>query len=219
MASALLLGGVLCLRRGQALPAALLLTFAVLTRETTAVVPIGIAIAWAWLAVRRPGRPPVGGLVTSLVPLAAAGAWQLHLLRAWGHLGLESSSENNLRLPFAGLLSQRAAFAPTSGAGLFRLVCLGLVVLMVTVGLLVLRRSQASLHEKVALVLATVVLTLLSGYVWAGATSFMRAGTEAYLLAVLVIMHDRRWPMAALLGPPVVGVWALSAAAVLAKAP
>ena len=66
--------------------------------------------------------------------------------------------------------------------------------------------------------LATVVLTVLSGYIWAGATSFMRAGTEAYLLASLVIMSARHWRMVSLLCLPVVGVWALSAASVVYKA-
>jgi hypothetical protein len=219
VASALLLSGLLCVRRGRALAAALLLVFAVLTRETTAVGPAGIVAAWAWLAVwRRPERPPLGGLLAGLVPLVAAGAWQLYLLGAWGRLGLESASENNLRSPFMGLLAERAAFAPTSAAGLLRLASLGLVVLVLALGLSALGRSVAPLHEKVALVLATVLLTLLSAYICAGATSFMRACTEAYLLAGLVVVGDPRWRRARLLASPVAAVWALSAVAVLIKA-
>jgi len=46
----------------------------------------------------------------------------------------------------------------------------------------------------------------------------MRAGTEAYLLASLVIMGAHRWRMVWLLCLPVVGVGALTAASVVAKA-
>jgi hypothetical protein len=219
MASALLLGGILCLRRGRPLSAALLLALAVLTRETTLVVPIGMAVTFAWQAFRRQSKSiPAGGFLACLVPLMAATAWQTYLHHVWGHFSVESGSENNLRLPFVGLFSQRTAFSPASGAGLFRLVSLGLIVLIITISLFVLRRSSSPLHEKVALVLAIVIVTLLSGFIWAGATSFMRACTEAYLLATLMILSDRRSRMVPLLCPPVVGVWALSAASVVVKA-
>ncbi len=49
VASAFLLGGLLALRHRRWVPGALLLTAAVLTRDTTAVVPFGVAIAGAWL--------------------------------------------------------------------------------------------------------------------------------------------------------------------------
>jgi hypothetical protein len=220
LASTFMLGGILCLRRRQRLAAALLWSLAVLTRETTAVVPIAMALTWAWQAFSpRPGRrAPVGDLLASLIPLLVAAAWQIYLHHAWGHFGPESSSKNLLRFPLAGIISQRNAFSPASGAGLFRLLSLGLIVLMVTVGLLVIRRSSAPLHEKVALVLGTVVLTVLSGAIWAGATGFMRAATEAYLLAGLVVMSTHRWRMVWLLYLPVVGVGALTAASVVAKA-
>jgi hypothetical protein len=220
LASTFMLGGILCLRRRQLLAAALLWSLAILTRETTAVVPIAMALTWTWQAFRRRSdrSAPVADLLAFLIPLVVAAAWQVYLERAWGHFGLESSTENHLRFPLAGIISQRSAFSPASGAGLFRLVSLGLIVLMITLGLLALRRSSVPLHEKVALVLATVVVAILSGYVWAGATSFMRACTEAYLLASLVIMSTRHWRMVSLLCLPVVGVWALSAASVVYKA-
>lgn len=49
VASAFLLGGLLALRRRRWVPGALLFCAAVLTRDTTAVVPFGVAIAGAWL--------------------------------------------------------------------------------------------------------------------------------------------------------------------------
>jgi hypothetical protein len=220
VASTFMLGGILCLRHRQRLAAALLWSLAVLTRETTAVVPIAIALTWAWQAFRRrPGRrAPVGDLIASLIPLVVAAAWQVYLHHAWGNFGPESSSKELLGFPLAGIISQRDAFSPTSGVGLFRLLSLGLIMLMITVGLLVLRRSSAPLHEKVALVLGTVVLTVLSGAIWAGATGFMRAGTEVYLLAGLVVMSAHRLRMVWLLCLPVVVVGALTAASVVDKA-
>ncbi|MBX3285061.1 MAG: hypothetical protein KF703_06935 [Actinobacteria bacterium] len=62
VASAFVLGGLLALRHRRWAPAAALMVAAVLTRDTTAVVPFGAAAAgaWAWWADRRSAEGPTG---------------------------------------------------------------------------------------------------------------------------------------------------------------
>jgi hypothetical protein len=59
VASTFLLGGLLAIRHHRWIPSAALLTAAVLTRDTTAVVPAGLALAgaWTWWSVRAHGPP------------------------------------------------------------------------------------------------------------------------------------------------------------------
>lgn len=57
VASAFLLGGLLALRHRRWLVAAIALTAAVLTRDTTAVAPVGVAVAGAWTWWRLAHRP------------------------------------------------------------------------------------------------------------------------------------------------------------------
>lgn len=65
VASAFVLGGLLAVRRRRWLPAAALLSAAVLTRDTTAVVPFGVALtgAWQWAAAGAPAIDRVPMLV------------------------------------------------------------------------------------------------------------------------------------------------------------
>ena len=51
--------------------------------------------------------------------------------------------------------------------------------------------STARRHEKVALILAVLLMPLFAGVIWTGATSFMRASTEAFVLAVVVLLGAR----------------------------
>jgi hypothetical protein len=113
-----------------------------------------------------------------------------------------------VRWPFAGFVDQLDRFVPpTTGAALFRGLSLALVVAMVAVALARWPRS-APRHERIALAVALCVVPLLSGYIWAGATSFMRALTEVTVLAALLVLsapavpRDRggRWLLLATLG-------------------
>lgn len=74
VASAFLLSGLLALRHRRWVPGALLLTAAVLTRDTTAVVPFGVAAtgAWLWWSGRR-SAPPVPEQTASAAVVPSGG--------------------------------------------------------------------------------------------------------------------------------------------------
>ena len=120
LAAALLLAGILALDRQRPVLAAATLTLAGLTRESTLVLPLALAVLWTVDAIRYrsivavpPGRPawPASAAsersrvqaVTFAVPLGVALAWQLVLWRTWGVAPLvKDLSGWACRLPASG---------------------------------------------------------------------------------------------------------------------
>lgn len=206
VASAFVLAGLLAARKRRASIATAALIAAVLTRDTTAVVPFGFAIAGAWSmlglgAVERagsdvglsPGRVPapmsgVRALATGAVPLAVFVVWQLVQRSRFGSLPLTSSGDNNLSGPLVGFAQEVGRLLPPgSGEEAFRLLfALGLVGLLVLGAWCVC--SRAPRPERVAWVAAAGVVVLLSKVLWVGATAFMRAGTELGLMTTVVVL-------------------------------
>jgi hypothetical protein len=199
LAAALLLAGVLALDHRRPVLAAATLTLAGLTRESTLVLPVALAILWTVEAIRRRtagaagDRSPVQA-VTFAVPLGVVLAWQLVLWRAWGVAPLAQGSQR-LGLPFAGI------WEFTRGAmqfGAFPLVVqFAELVFVVAAAVAVawsLPRSSAPAHEKLAWALGLGVVVLLSRSVWVEDWAFLRALAEPYLLGTLVLLGrpDRR---------------------------
>jgi hypothetical protein len=192
VAAALLLVGILALDRQRPVVAAAALTLAGLTRESTLVVPLALAVLSTVGAVRHE-RAGVRA-VTFAVPLGVALAWQLLLWRTWGVAPLVQGSER-LGPPFAGIWQfTRGAFQ----FGAFSLVVrLAELVFVVAAALAVawsLPRSRALAHEKLAWALGLGVAVLLSRSVWIEDWAFLRALVEPYLLGTLVLLGrpDRR---------------------------
>ncbi|MCB0978089.1 MAG: hypothetical protein KDB02_11585 [Acidimicrobiales bacterium] len=236
VASAFVLAGLLAARKRQGLGAAAALTAAVLTRDTTAVVPFGFAIAGAWsmfgrAAVERagsdvgrsPGREPgpmsgVRALATGAVPLAVFVIWQLVQRSRFGSLPLTSSGDNNLSGPLVGFVQEVGKLVPPgSGEEGFRLLfALGLVGVLV-LGAWCFRRSQVPPPERVAWVAAAGVVVLLSEVLWAGATAFMRAGTELGLMTTVVLLGTEIRLPRRLLAVGFTAGWLLTAVAQVTK--
>ncbi len=184
-AVALLALGMLAARRSRWLPAAAFWSGAVLTRETAAVLPLAAAAVLAVDVLRR--RTLDRGLALAAGgPLLVLLVWQLSLGQVFGELPVLSSGEKNIGLPLQGLLESAGKFAPTSTDGLFRLISLAGLLALLGIALACVRQSAATRVEKTALVLAAAVLSTLSPFVWAGATSFMRAAAELGLLVTVV---------------------------------
>ncbi|MBX3313212.1 MAG: hypothetical protein KF906_02740 [Actinobacteria bacterium] len=216
VAGAFVLGGLLAARRLRWPLAALALTAAVLTRDTTAVVAFGFAVAGGWTLVRD--RRPTGPLLVGAVPLAAFAGWQLLQRARFGALPLTSSGDNNLSAPFGGLVDNlRDLLPPDGGEAAFRLLfCVGLLAL-IALGAWCWPSSTAPLSERLGWVAAAGVVVLLNAYLWSGATAFMRASTEVGLLTTaLVLATDRAWARR-LLAAGLAAGWVLTAIAQLSK--
>ena len=167
--TAFLAGAVLAIQRRHIAMAAVLASSAVLTRETTAILPIVLLVAAGW-QMRRRDRPSRRAGTTALaiagiVPLAALGAWQLWLRWSWHALPLTTSADKNVRFPFQGLVdSVDKIFPPSSGAVLFRDVSLGFLIVVIGLGCVALRRSAAPLYIRTGFTLGALLLALLSSF-------------------------------------------------------
>jgi len=203
-AAAFMLAGLLYLRRSQSTAAAMALTAAVLTRETTAVVPIGLGIAWITGGVlvrrakkdRRPAREFLG-------PLGVLAAWQILLTVWWGQVPF-TSNKNATTGPFVGLARQvRAVLTHATANSVTQLIEIAFIASVAIAAIVVLRSESVLSHERWALVAALVSSTLLSASVWTDHAHFLRALTEVYLLGTLVLVAA--WPKR-----PVALMWAAS---------
>jgi hypothetical protein len=216
LAGALLLTGLYAGRRQRWAPAAVLLSLAVLARDTTVAIPAGLAGGGAYLLLRRrPGG--LGPLLTGITGLLVYAGWQVVQrvrFQAWPFV---QSRKNNLSGPFVGLAKELSKDVPPhGGAAAFRLVSLVFLLAVIVVGALAMRATTIPLVERIAWIPAVVVVLTLNAFLWSGATAFMRAGTEGYLLSVLVILGNRA-RYALYVAAPVLILWALTVGSQLAK--
>jgi hypothetical protein len=213
--AAFVLAGLHLLGEQRFIAAAVALTGAVLAKETGLIVPLGWGLAWAWtwMRARRAtppiSRPPLSAAVPAALPVAVFAGWQLALRQRFGVLPMSASSENNTRWPLTGFAEVSDRLIGTSGEDVFRALSLALVVGLAIVAGLAWRRSQIDPGVKLAWMAAVVLMLLISEHVYAGATSFMRAGTESGLLGVAMVLGARPHRHA-FIGPAAVALTALT---------
>lgn len=222
VAMAFALAGLLQLRRRKPVGAAVLLTAAVLTRDTTFVIALGVLAGGLW-SLRPNSEFRVGGRAAVRAgswPVAAFVVWQEVQRARFGAFPLTSSGDNNLALPLTGLFDQlQASFPPGGGEEAFRLLNIAvLLALLVVAGWAA--RTDERQHlgaEQVAWLGAVAVVVLLNPYLWSGATAFMRAATEAGVLSILLLLRSGRVRALAWASAGLGGLWLLTAAAQVAK--
>ena len=216
LAGALVLGGLYAGRLQKWPLAGALLIAAVLARDTTAAIPAGLALGgFIQLVRRRAGS--WGPLLAGGSAVAVFAGWQLLQrvrFHAWPFV---QSRKNNLSGPFAGLAKELSHdLPPHGGAAAFRLLSLVILLGVVVIAGLALRGSSIPFEERVAWVPSVIVVITLNAFLWSGATAFMRAGTEAYLMSALVILGSRP-RFATFVAPPVAGLWLLTVGSQLGK--
>jgi hypothetical protein len=192
VATACVLAGLLALRKARYSAAAIALVLAVLSRETTVLVPIGVLLAWMWDRWRNapiPQRMADARAVTcALIALGAFVLWQGWLWHVWGTVPVTASTEENVRVPLEGLARSLPAFVPSDARSLFRSAS---ALLLVGIGILTTYRwrdSHAPLSERLAFLLAVAVLLMQSEHSWPDAASFLRVGTEYWVLGILTLL-------------------------------
>jgi hypothetical protein len=216
LAGALVLASLYAGRRQKWPIAAALLILAVLARDTTAAIPAGLALGGLIQLLRRRAGS-WGPLIAGGSAVAVFAGWQvLQRVRfhAWPFV---QSRKNNLSGPFAGLAKELGHdLPPHGGAAAFRLLSLVILLGVVVIAGLTLRGSSIPFAERVAWVPAVLVVITLNAFLWSGATAFMRAGSEAYLMSALIILGSPR-RFATLVAPPVAGLWLLTVGSQLGK--
>jgi hypothetical protein len=190
IAGVFLVGTLLAARAGRRFTAACLATLAILSRETTIVVPAAL-FACAIFALRRErSRARVLDAAAHAAPLAIAVAWQLALRSHWGHFPSEET-RGTLSPPLVGL----ARFFGDAIAHLYVLDMLQ-VALILAFGVAVawsMKGSSARPHEKLAWVGYAVLLTLLRREsFWDDMCHYLRAVTEYFVLGSFVLLSPPR---------------------------
>lgn len=183
VAAAGLVAGLVLWRRNRAWAAAGAFTVAVLARETTALVPLALALV-AVVGKRR--MPPVA----AWVPLAAAALWQLFLWSRWGTTGPGASGDARPSAPLRGLVwGLRYQLRTEDWTGL--ILALALVAAVGVGAVLALRPGRAGSAERLAFAGAALVLLSASRFVWVYDPGFLRAGTEMWILAAVLVLGHR----------------------------
>lgn len=198
--AAFVLAGLHLLCEKRFVVAGLALVGAVLAKETGLILPLGCGLAWAWARMAAtqnkrtpPGEtPPLRAAVPAALPAVVFVGWQLFLRSRFGATPMSANADNNIRWPLAGFAEVADRFMPTSAANLFRSLSLAVLLLVVVAASMAWQHSRTDLGVRLAWIGAVVLLLVISEYVYAGATAFMRAGTESYVLGVAVILGAER---------------------------
>jgi hypothetical protein len=218
LADALMLGGLLALRRDRRVLACALVTCAVVTDETILVLPVALAAArlWTLLGGRR-SRPPsplrlssvaelASGLrgvlsrvrVTDLAWLVPGCAWLAlqaieHVAAAW-QTGASADVSRNLGLPFQGMeWGLRADFRGMSWTHLgmydINLIEVASLGAIVLAGFCVLRSTTAPPWERLAFGgFVLVEMVLATWQFWGSTFGDGRAYVDCYLLAIVLLL-------------------------------
>ena len=191
-----LLAGIFALRRRRPVLAGLLLTAAVLTRETTLVFVAAVALTSLANLSRRARPEPAAGAdphrvraqAAWVLPVVAFAAWQGAVRAAYGHTAATADTANNLSRPFVAMAKAVAHNASHLGSRASQYFMLELVVLaIVTVmAATVARRSRAPLAERLAWLGTLVLVVCLSSTVWTG-TAHFRSFDQLYVLGALIL--------------------------------
>jgi hypothetical protein len=185
---------------------AVLMGLAVLARETAVVLAVALLAAWVWDRLRNPaiGRTPAL-LLVGAAGVACYVVVQITLGLRWGILPTLAGA-GNLALPFSGPLH----YLSTVGR-LGWLECAWFVAL---VGVALLSR-RAPTHIRFGIVAYVLMLSSLSSMVWDGDAAWLRAASEASLLAWLCLFHAGGRPLVSMFLAsialwPAVARWAIT---------
>ncbi len=200
VASCMLVGGLVALRRRHPVVAGIVLASAVLTLETTLDIVIALGLVAAWQILRRKRRPGAFDLAWVLPGLAFVG-WQLTGWTVTGVLPMRADTGDNLAAPAVNMVGAVVHYltrmsSPTSLLWLGELFVLAVVTLFAAWSLL---RSRVPAWEKTAWVVAFVVALSLARGIWYGHADF-RAFEDLYVLSAIILIGSRHrlWIPAAL---------------------
>jgi hypothetical protein len=190
VAAAFMLAGVLAYRRRNPVIAGLLLAYGALTRETVMLVVAAIAIVRIITIARREARPGRADLAW-VAPTVVFAGWQVVVSTVTGSFALSADTSSNSGRPF--VTAAHAVSTNISHISIHALaidawvVEIAALVVIVGVAAASLRSTTLPVHERLAFVLFTGGLFLLSPSIWNGVAD-LRSFDDAYLFAILILL-------------------------------
>jgi len=201
VAAVAILASALALRRGHPVACGLLLSLAVITRETALLLAIALALAdgisrgGAWrkrrtatsLCTDDEAARPTRHVLAWALPFICFASWQLLLFARYGVFALGSERTNG-SLPGSAVVAAIARWvhSPTGPTTIFLLVSITLgfaVIACIAVG------RRAAPAAVIALLLATVLAVSLSTRVWNDDLSEVRTLYDVHVYGVLVLLQ------------------------------
>jgi hypothetical protein len=182
-----LLGILFALRKSWNL-AALSFIGSMLSRETTLLIPIGIAAAWGAGHVLRQLDAPRRAR-EFLAPGAAYVVWQVVLRSWWGAWPLAGGSAVDVAAPLTGLIVAARGWPETDGTqAAYQIILVVAMVAFVASVFVVVRRSTVPNFALIAFGAGTVLALLYSKAIWLHHWGFLRAFTETFLLGAIILL-------------------------------
>lgn len=190
------MGAIWAVASRRNVPAAIMLTCAVLTRETTLL--LAFALVAGWLVERLFQRERRIAFVTFALPIAVYALWQVFLALRWGVTPLRSGAPD-IAIPFM----EFARFFAASAARRFhqqRLYfteSLFLAAVVMTV-VLIWRRTRTEVPWRFAWLGYLAVFSLLPRTIWLEDFGFLRIFADLFLVSAALIIPSTppaRWFM------------------------
>ena len=194
LADACMLAGLLAYRRSRYVLAAAAIAYAVVTNEPILALPIAIAITRLYAMYRRKARPGTADLAWVLPGAAYVVLQGLEKVLVRGKSGGASDVTQNFYYPFDAMFRgvyEDVARMSWTHLGLYDINLLEFLTLaaFVVAGFLVLRRTTAPAHERVAFVLFVLgEMVLASSQFWGSVFGDGRTYIDAYLFAVIMLL-------------------------------
>jgi hypothetical protein len=163
-----------------------LLTYAVLTRETALTIAIALAIAYV---IRRTRIAPI----TFALPIGVYAAWQLILAAQWGVLPLRAGVPATAR-PFSEYVRFFAAALPRHDhlQRIYFAECVFLGVIVATAVAAALR-SRVGIEWRIAFLANLAIAATLPHSIWGEDFGFLRIFADLFLSAAVMIIGTRGW--------------------------
>jgi hypothetical protein len=200
-----LVGTLLALRQGRWRAAGLLMPLAVLTRETAVILAV-VLLAWSVIRRLTARDKKDNAWFVGAAGLLCYLSLQAALWARWGTPPLVAGA-TNVAIPLSGPIHYWAV------VGTLGRVEIAMFSLLAVLGLMAPRGAG---FLRLSLILYLALLLTLSTSVWTGDVAWLRAATEAAMLAWLLIFHGRMWRGAGLALAvstacwPAVARWAIS---------
>src|SRR5947209_6601844 len=194
VAASFVMGAIWAVASRRNTAAALLLTCAVLTRETTLL--LAFALAAAWLIERLLRRERRIGAMTFSIPIAVYAFWQTYLAIQWGVSPLRAGAPSR-ELPFvefARFLAM-ASFRRNHLDRLYFLESLFLAGIVITI-VMVWRRSRAPLEWRLAWLGYLAIFSILPHTIWIEDYGFLRIFADLFVISAALIIPSftaARW--------------------------
>ena len=208
LAAALLVGGLVALRNKNFALAALSLSAAVLTRETALIFVASYAVVRIRSMLRTRNAFCVDD-VPWIGPLAVFVLWQVIVRLSAGVWPLTSDKSSNFDLPFRAII-QMIPIVRHAGFNVIALMAISSIALVTLVvsAVMVLRTTSASSSERLAFVVALILVICLSANIWLGDPVQFRTLNDLWIYGAGIIIGSRRTTL--LIASSVAGAAALS---------